>query len=320
MDLSVIVVTFNSSVFIRTCLRSILARTEGIDHEVIVVDNGSGDETAKILEKEFSQIILLKNEANLGFAAANNLALLRARGEFVLLINPDTRWSRGGVAAALQFLRDHPEAGGLGARLILDDGSWQKSHGYFPTLSRELKEALYLPRFFPGSKRLKGMFIYREQKEPAAVDWVSCAFFLGRRKVLAEAGFLDERYFMYYEDIDLSKKVRERGKEIYYYPGIEVFHFQRSPQIYDNGRSPYLYFHKHFGLPFAKILRWILALKFLLRAGIFSALAFFTRREGFMEKRNLNGRSLRFHLFEAGHVLKELGNGVERSQDKTCRS
>jgi len=306
MDLSIILVTFNSSSFIRECLRSILEQAKGIDHEVIVVDNASGDETCRIIEREFLQIILVKNDVNLGFAAANNLALRRARGEFILLINPDTHWHGGEMGKALQFLRDHPETGGLGARLILEDGSWQKSHGNFPTLFRELKEALYLPRFFPGSKWLKGMFIYREKREPIVVDWVSCTFFLGRRDVMAEAGFLDERYFMYYEDIDLSKKIRERRKNLYYYPGIEVVHFQKSPQIYDKGGSPYLYFHKHFGLPFAKILRWVLVFKFLLRVVIFSMLTFLTRREVFREKRNLNGRSLKFHLFDAGRVFKEL--------------
>jgi GT2 family glycosyltransferase len=320
MDLSVILVTFNSSSFIRECLRSILEQAEGIDHEVIVVDNDSGDETCQIIEKEFPQATLVKNERNLGFAGANNLALRQARGEFVLLINPDTRWNRGEMGRALQFLRDHPEAGGLGARLILEDGAWQKSHGNFPTLLRELKEALYLPRFFPGSKWSRGIFIYKEKRETTAVDWVSCAFFLGRRDVMAEAGFLDERYFMYYEDIDLSKGIRERGKELYYYPDIQILHFQRSPRIYDYGESSYLYFHKHFGLPFAKILRWVLVFKFLLRVVIFSMLAFFTCREVFREKRKLNGRSLRFHLFDAGHVLKELRNGFKRSPDKDCDS
>lgn len=320
MDLSVVVVTFNSSPFIRGCLHSILEQAEGIDHEVIIVDNASKDKTCPLIRLTFPQVVLIENQTNIGFAGANNIGLRRAKGDFILLINPDTCWKRGEIGKALQFLRDHPEAGGLGARLILKDGSWQKSHGNFPTLLRELKEALYLPRFFPGSKWFKGMFIYREKREPAAVDWVSCTFFLGRRNVMAEAGFFDERYFMYYEDIDLSKGIRERGKELYYYPGIEIVHFQGSPKVYDYGESPYLYFHKHFGLPFAKILRWVLALKSLLRAVIFSMLTFLTRQEVFREKRNLNGRSLRFHLFHAGHVLKELGNGFKQSPDKNCHS
>lgn len=320
MDLSVVVVTFNSSPFIRGCLHSILEQAEGIDHEVIIVDNASGDETCQIIEREFPQVILIKNEVNLGFAGANNLALRRAQGEFVLLINPDTCWKRGEMEKALQFLREHPGIGGLGARLILKEGSWQKSHGNFPTLFRELREALYLPRFFPRSKWFNGIFIYKERRESTAVDWVSCAFFLGRRNVMAEAGFFDERYFMYYEDIDLSKGIRERGKELYYYPEIEILHFQRSPRIYDYGESPYLYFHKHFGLPFVKILRWILVLKFLLRLVIFSMLTCLTHREAFRERRNLNGRSFRFHLFHAGHVLEELRNGFKRSPDKNCHS
>lgn len=320
MNLSVIIVTFNSSPYIEACLCSLVERMRGVDHELIIVDNASKDETCPLIRLKFPQAALIENQTNIGFARANNMGLKRAKGDFILLINPDTYWKTGEMGKALQFLREHPGIGGLGARLILKDGSWQKSHGNFPTLLRELKEAFYLPRFFPQSKWFKGMFIYKERREPTAVDWVSCAFFLGRRNVMAEAGFFDERYFMYYEDVDLSKGIRERGKELYYYPGIEIVHFQGSPKVYDYGESPYLYFHKHFGLPFAKILRWILVLKFLLRLVIFSMLTFLTRREAFREKRNLNGRSFRFHLFHAGQVLKELGNGFRRSPDKNCHS
>jgi GT2 family glycosyltransferase len=320
MEISVIIVTFNSSPYIEACLGSLVERMKGVDYELIIVDNASKDETCRLIRLKFPQVALIESQANIGFAGANNMGLRRAKGDFILLINPDTYWKRGEMGKALRFLREHPGIGGLGARLILKDGSWQKSHGNFPTLFRELKEALYLPRFFSRSKWFKGMFIYREKREPTPVDWVSCTFFLGRRNVMAEAGFFDERYFMYYEDIDLSKGIRERGKELYYYPEIEFLHFQRSPRIYDYGKSPYLYFHKHFGLPFAKILRWVLVLKSLLRVVIFSMLTFLTRQEVFREKRSLNGRSFKFHLFHAGQVLKELSNGFKRSPDKNCHS
>ncbi len=310
MDLSIILVTYNSSLFIRECLRSLCEGVKDIEHEILVVDNASCDKTCEIIEREFPKIHLMRNSTNLGFAAANNLALRRARGEFVLLINPDTRWRRGKIRNALQFLKEHPKVGGLGARLLLKDGSWQKSFGSFPSLYQEVKRILFPQKILNGSKGLKGRFISMGEKEKVPVDWISCTFFLAKREVLVEAGLFDERYFMYYEDIDLSKRIRERGREIYYYPEIEIVHFQRSPMLYDDGKSPYIYFHKHFGLSFAKRLRWVLVSKFFLRVVVFLVFTFLTRWKGFKEKYELNKRSLRFHLFEAGNVLKQLRNGV----------
>ena len=114
MDLSIIIVTFNSSPYIRDCLRSILDQVRDMNHELIIVDNDSKDETCEIIEREFPQVILIRNGFNAGFARANNLALQRAKGEFVLLINPDTIWERGDLKKAIGFLKEYPKIGGLG--------------------------------------------------------------------------------------------------------------------------------------------------------------------------------------------------------------
>ena len=158
MDLSIIIITFNSSPFIGACLRSLAEQMKGFDYEILVVDNASSDETCRLIQEEFPGATLIQSPSNIGFAKANNLGLRKAKGEFVLLINPDTLWRKGDVKEAIQFLRDHPDIGGLGCRLILQDGSWQKSHGHFPTLGRELKEAFYLPRLFPEMSWSQGMF------------------------------------------------------------------------------------------------------------------------------------------------------------------
>jgi GT2 family glycosyltransferase len=306
MDLSVIIVTYNSSSFIEECLRSIAEQIKGLSYEFILVDNASIDETCRLIEAGFPDALLIRNRSNVGFGRANNLGLNRARGEFVLLINPDTLWKRGEIRKAIQFLRDHAGIGGLGCRLLLEDGSWQKSHGHFPTLGRELKEVFYLPRLFPERRWSRGMFIYREREGTGAVDWVSATFFLCPRKVLLDIKGFDERYFMYYEDIDLSSRIREKGKEIYYYPEIEIIHSQRMPSVYDFGESPYLYFEKHFGLPFARLLRYILVFKAFLRVVIFSTLVFFTRREIFREKSGTNWKTFCYHFYEAPKVLRKL--------------
>jgi GT2 family glycosyltransferase len=315
MDLSIIIVTYNSSAFIGVCLRSLVEQMRGLDHEILLVDNASSDETCGLIREEFPVVTLIESPSNVGFARANNLGLQKATGDFVLLINPDTLWKRGDVRGAIQFLRDHPEIGGLGCRLVLREGSWQKSHGYFPTLGRELKEALYLPRFFPEAEWARGMFIYKEKRGPRMVDWVSATFFLCPRKILLDVDGFDDRYFMYYEDIDLSKKIRERGKGIVYDPEVEIVHYQRAPSVYDFGESPYLYFEKHFGLSFAETLRYVFLLKFFIRILIFALWSLFTGKEIFREKRDINYRSLKFHLFEAGRILKRLGDGFRKQTD-----
>ncbi|HSB07346.1 MAG TPA: glycosyltransferase family 2 protein, partial [Thermodesulfobacteriota bacterium] len=237
MDLSIIIVTCNSSSIIETCLRSIMERMKGIDHELIIIDNASTDETCRVIQERFPEAALIRSPENIGFARANNLGLRKAKGEFILLINPDTSWKRGDIKEAIQFLRNHPEIGGLGCRLILKDGSWQKSHGNFPTLGREMKETFCLPRFFSDTPWAQGIFAYKEREGEGAVDWISCTFFLCPREVIQGVEGFNERYFMYYEDIDLSKRIREKGKEIYYYPKIEIIHYQRMPSVYDFGES-----------------------------------------------------------------------------------
>ncbi len=315
MDLSIIIVTYNSSSFIEACLRSVGERMKRLEHEIIVVDNCSSDDTCRKVEEGFPDALLVRNPWNVGFGRANNFGLRRAAGEFVLLLNPDICWKGGDVENAIRFLRDHPGIGGLGCRLVLGDGSWQRSHGHFPTLGRELKEAFYLPRLFPTNRWAKGMFIYREngrekggqeEREPKAVDWVSATFFLCRREVILEVGGFDERYFMYYEDIDLSAKVRSRGREIYYYPGIEITHHQAMPGVYDFGGSPYLYFDKYFGPSLAEKLRYIFLFKSFLRVIIFAPLALLTGRKVFKDKLKTNRRTFRYHFREAPKVIKRL--------------
>lgn len=274
-------------------------------HELIIVDNKSADQTVAIIENQFPQAILVANSRNAGFAGGNNVALRRARGDLVLLINPDTVWRRGKLADAIQFLKRHPDVGALGCRLTLGDGSWQKSHGHRPGLVRELKEALYLPRLFPRSRWMRGVFSYIDCAEPKSVDWISGAFFLSYRLLLDEVGFFDERYFMYYEDVDLSTKIQNTGKKIYYYPDVEITHLQRWPSLIDFGESPYIYFDKFFGRKSARILRYILLVKTIIRVLIFLPLSILSGESTFRDKFRSYCRSLKFHLFEAPGIIKD---------------
>jgi len=320
MELSIIVITHNSSSYIKACLHSVMEAMKGVDHEILIVDNASKDETCRIIEKEFPQVLLIKSEVNLGFAKANNLGLQKAKGEFILLINPDTLWKTGKAREAIGFLRNHPEIGAMGCRLVLEDGSWQRSHGHFPTLLREFKETFYLPKIFSRSNWAKGVFVYRDHPEPKPVEWVSCTFLICPRRLIAEAGYLDEEYFMYYEDIDLAKRIREQGKEVYYFPGIEIVHYQRWPSLIDFGESPYIYFNKHFGLYYAKILRYILIFKTFLRFMIFLPMTLIPGKTIFGEKAKSYYRTFKFHLFEAPRFIRSSTIGPKSKRCKNSHS
>jgi GT2 family glycosyltransferase len=306
MDFSIIVVTYNSSSNIEACLHSVKEAMKELDHEILIVDNASQDETCRIVEKEFPQVFLIKSEVNLGFAKANNLGLQRAKGEFVLLINPDTVWKKGEAGQALRFLRNHPEIGAMGCRLILEDGSWQRSHGNFPTLWKELKGAFHLPGLFPRWKWMEGVYTYKESHVIKPVEWISCTFFLSRKETLAEVAGFDERYFMYYEDIDLSKRLRGKGKEIYYFPEIEVIHYQKQPSMIDYGGSPYIYFCKFFPLSFAKVLKYIMILKTSVRMAIFPVFVLFSEKKVYREKARSNRETFKFHFCRASRIIRDL--------------
>jgi GT2 family glycosyltransferase len=156
---------------------------------------------------------------------------------------------------------------------------------------------------------MRGVYIYQDHKNPMPVDWISGTFFLFKREMLKEVGNFDEHYFMYYEDIDLSKRIRKKGKEIYYFPKIEITHYQRMGSVIDYGESPYIYYNKFFGLHFAKILRYILLLKFFLRIGFFLSLFFFSKKVILREKLRSNYDTFKYHLFEAPRVLRSLKFG-----------
>jgi GT2 family glycosyltransferase len=145
--------------------------------------------------------------------------------------------------------------------------------------------------------------------EPMAVDWISGTFFLCKRDVLINIRGFDERFFLYYEDIDLSKRMREAGKEIYYYPEIEINHFQKFPSIYDFGESPYIYFGIHFGLNSALILRYVMIFRTLLRMAMFSSLLLLSGKASFKDKLLTNLRTFKFHLFRGPDVIRRLRKG-----------
>lgn len=218
---SVILVTYNTRELLARCLEALPAALEGVPYEVWVVDNGSTDDTVPWLRAHHPEVHLLANEANRGFAAANNQAMAHARGRYFLLLNTDTLPLPGSLRALVDYLERHPEVGIAGGGLLNPDGSPQGCAADFPTLGTEL-----LLLTGPLGHRLLGpRFPFHPPAEsPRHVDWVSGACLMVRREVVAAVGGLDEGYFMYGEEVDWCWRARQAGWKVAVVPSARVIH------------------------------------------------------------------------------------------------
>ena len=257
-DLGIVIVNYNVRDLLRDCLASVYD-SHG-DLQVCVVDNGSTDGSADMVAVEFPQVHLIRAE-NHGFAAGNNLGL-RAFGfpgagqfRYVLLLNPDTILPPSALADMVAFMEAHPQAGAAGARLVREDGSLDKAcRRSFPTPSVAFYRLFGLSKLFPRSRRFgRYNLTYLSPDITTQVDSVVGAFMLMRGEALAQAGLLDERYFMYAEDLDLCYRFKQRGWQVWYNADVTVLHYkgrssqQRSAQAnYHFYRTMRLFHDEHF--------------------------------------------------------------------------
>jgi len=262
MELSIIIVNWNTRNLLVQCLNSIYQTVETVEMEVWVVDNGSTDGSDAAAVERFPETKFVQNKVNVGFAKANNQALNTAAGRYYLLLNPDTQVSKGAVEKLISFMNAHPEAGGAGAQLINSDGSKQNSIANFPSLATELLNKSLLrwlfPRQFPGKER--------NYSESVEVDSVIGACMMVRRQASDQVGLLDEDYFLFLEETDWCYRMKRAGWKIYHVPQAEVYHFQgksaemeRKKAKVEYYRSRYHFFKKNKGS-----LQWILLLVGLL--------------------------------------------------------
>jgi GT2 family glycosyltransferase/lipopolysaccharide/colanic/teichoic acid biosynthesis glycosyltransferase len=228
MDLSVIIVNYNVRQFLENALTSIGKAMEGLEGEVFVVDNASDDGSVEMLHAKFPQVILIENQRNLGFARANNLALQRARGDFILLINPDTIVQEDTLQVMLKFFRDTPDAGLAGCKILNPDGSFQLAcRRSFPTPWVAFTRIFGLGTLFPRSRAFgKYNLTYLSRDETYEVDAVSGSFMMVRREVYESIGGLDESFFMYGEDLDWCYRIGRSGYKVYYVHATKIIHFK----------------------------------------------------------------------------------------------
>jgi len=229
--LAAVIVSWNAKDYLRECLRALFDGTRNCTLEVYVVDNGSSDGTAAMVRESFPEVRLTPGERNVGFAAANNIALagiLKDKStDFVLLINADVEAGEGTIEGLVEELERSPEAGAAAPALILPTGSFQAgAAGFLPGLASGLNYFLFFGRFSPfGSGSLFiNQALFARRKENVRVEWLSGACLLLKRKAIEAAGLLDERYFFCLEDIDLGKRLGEKGFDLLYVPRLKVLH------------------------------------------------------------------------------------------------
>jgi GT2 family glycosyltransferase len=223
MDLSIVIVSLNTKDILKKCLESI----KNLKLEIIVIDNASTDGSTEMVKKEFSdkgglasgwsKVKLIENEKNLGYARANNQGIKIAKRRYIFLLNSDTQIKTRSFEKLVKFTKDNSQAGVVGAKLVNLDGSVQASVYYFPTIWRAIKE------YWLGQKGAYEKYAPKGKK-PVEVEAVTGAAMLISRKTIEKIGLLDERYFMYFEDLDYCRRVRKAGLKVYYLPKAEIIH------------------------------------------------------------------------------------------------
>jgi O-antigen biosynthesis protein len=228
MKLSIVIVNYNVEYFLEQCLYSVRKALKDIDSEVFVVDNNSVDGSLRMLREKFPEVILIDNKQNLGFSKANNQAIRISKGEYVLLLNPDTVVEDDTFSKVIAFMDSHPEAGGLGVKMVDGKGKFlPESKRGLPTPLTAFYKIFGLSRLFPHSKRFSKYHLgYLDKDQVHEVDVLAGAFMLMRRTVLEKTGLLDEAFFMYGEDIDLSYRIILAGYKNYYFPITRIIHYK----------------------------------------------------------------------------------------------
>lgn len=228
MELSVIIVSFNAKEYLRQCLHSAVIATEKIDSEIFVVDNNSSDGSTDMIRSEFPDIHLINNEHNSGFSVANNQAIRISSGRFILLLNPDTIVDRETFAKCIGFMYSHSDAGAIGVKMVDGEGIFlPESKRALPDLRTAFFKTFGFSSLFPKSRYLNNYYLPQvDTEETSLTEVISGAFMFLRREALNKSGLLDEDYFMYGEDIDLSYRLLQTGYKNYYYPEIRIIHFK----------------------------------------------------------------------------------------------
>jgi len=275
IDLSVVVVSWNVRELLRRCLQSVLGEYPISNIQVLVVDNGSSDGSAAMVRDEFPAVQLIANDQNRGFTAASNQGLAAAQGRYLLLLNPDTEVVGGALATMIAYLDAQPRVGALGPRLRYPDGRLQPSRRRFPTMATALLESTVVQQWWPDNGVLRSYTMADTPEDTTQpVDWVVGACLLVRRAAYEQVGGLDEGFFMYSEELDWCRRIKNAGWEIVYLPAATIIHHEgKSSEQVVPARHIYFqsskvrYFRKHHGRLAAEFLRCFLLATYVYQMG-----------------------------------------------------
>lgn len=255
MQLSIVIVNYNVKHYLRQCLDSVRKAIEGMDAEVFVVDNHSRDGSVEYLKQRYQDVKFIESNHNLGFARANNLAIRQSRGKYVLLLNPDTIVAEDTIRNVISFMDAHEEAGGVGVRMLKCNGeSALESRRGMPTPMTAFYKMCGLCRRFPKSRRFGKYYMgYLPWDKPCQIDIISGAFCMLRHTALDKVGLIDEDFFMYGEDIDLSYRLLKGGFQNWYLPETILHYKGESTQkssfryVHVFYEAMLIFFKKHYG-------------------------------------------------------------------------
>lgn len=277
INISIVIVNYNVEYFLEQCLNSVYAALQHLTAEVFVVDNNSIDGSVEMVKSRFPAVHLIANSKNVGFSCANNQAMRIAQGEYILLLNPDTVVEEDTFSKCIQFMDEHPEAGGLGVRMIDGKGNFlPESKRGLPTPAAAFYKIFGVSRLFPKSKTFSKYHLsYLNEFEINEIEVLSGAYMMMRKESLDKVGLLDEAFFMYGEDIDLSYRILQGGYKNYYFPQTQIIHYKGESTkkssvnyVFVFYRAMIIFAKKHFSQKNAKLFSVLINLAIYFRASL----------------------------------------------------
>jgi GT2 family glycosyltransferase len=277
MKLSVIIVNYNVQYFLENCLNSVVKAAKNMSCEVFVVDNNSVDGSVEMVREKFPKVKLIANQVNLGFSKANNQAIKQANGEYVLLLNPDTVVEENTFQCCVDFFENNPKAGGLGVKMLDGKGKFlPESKRGLPTPVVAFYKIFGLARLFPKSERFGQYHLgHLSNDKNHEIEILSGAFMMIRKSVLDQIGLLDENFFMYGEDIDLSYRITQAGYKNHYLADTSIIHYKGESTkkssinyVFVFYKAMAIFARKHFSAKNAKLFSFLIHWAIYLRAGL----------------------------------------------------
>lgn len=289
MDLSIIIVNYNTKGLLRQTLESVFRSYPKYRFEVFVVDNHSKDGSSEMVRETFPKVLLIENIRNEGFSKANNRAIKVSRGRYILLLNSDTIVLEGTLDTMIEFMGKNPRVGAAGCKVILPGGKLDLAcRRSFPTPINAFFKALGLSKVFPKSPLFSQYNLtYLDEDETYPVDCIVGAFMMVRRETIEQVGLLDESFFMYGEDIDWCYRIKKAGWAIYYHPRAKIVHYKGASSekrkyriIFEFHRAMVLFYRKHYSKEKVFIVNWLVITGIWLRLVVAVTVNLFKKKRG----------------------------------------